>query len=164
MSFSSEWYSLETEQQSLIRSFQGSLPIPIGAIARSLGINVKLSTLSAGISGEIREVENICTIKINRHDVKARQRFTLAHEIAHFLLHRDRLRNGIVDDVLYRSSLSNALEAEANRLAADIIMPWHLMKEAEQKYNALSSEVKFETIAEESELSTTAIKIRFGKL
>ncbi|KKK54288.1 hypothetical protein LCGC14_3086240, partial [marine sediment metagenome] len=97
-------------------------------------------------------------------DEEAELAGVLAHEIAHFLLHRDRLRNGIVDDVLYRSSLSNALEAEANRLAADIIMPWHLMKEAEQKYNALSSEVKFETIAEESELSTTAIKIRFGKL
>jgi Zn-dependent peptidase ImmA (M78 family) len=30
-----------------------------------------------------------------------RQRFTLAHEIAHYVLHRDLVENGIVDDTMY---------------------------------------------------------------
>ncbi|MCV5491602.1 ImmA/IrrE family metallo-endopeptidase, partial [Escherichia coli] len=62
---------------------------------------------------------------MNQHDMQARRRYTLAHEIAHFLLHRHLLRDGITDDVLYRSSQSSQIEAEANRLAADIIMPMH---------------------------------------
>src|SRR3546814_3829002 len=29
------------------------------------------------------------------------------------------------DDAMYRSNLSSAVEVQANRMAADILMPWH---------------------------------------
>ena len=32
-----------------------------------------------------------------------------------------------MDDALYRSQLSSVLEAQANGLAADLLMPWHLL-------------------------------------
>ena len=38
--------------------------------------------------------------------------------------------DGIRDDGLYRSGLSDAVEVEANRLAADILMPRHLVRRA----------------------------------
>lgn len=164
MSTSSEWKSLSQDKISIIEAHQNEFPVKVGAIASALGITVKKATLDAGISGEIKEVDGACTIRINRHDVKERQRFTLAHEIAHFLLHRDKIGDGITDDILYRSSLSDVLEAQANRLAADIVMPWHLIKASLEKSSDLGSEQKIERLAEEAEISTTAIKIRLGKI
>ncbi|KPX96568.1 hypothetical protein ALO61_200138 [Pseudomonas savastanoi pv. nerii] len=121
------------------------------------------STMPGSISGEIRETEGRVTIKVNRHDVKERQRFTIAHEIAHFLLHRDRLANGITDDVLYRSGLTDDLERQANRLAADIIMPYNLIQIALSSLNSLKTEDKLKTISELAQVSLAAVRIRLGK-
>lgn len=161
---SKEWNQLTDEQKNVILGHQQEFPIKVGEIAKNFGIIIKSATLAAGISGQIKETGGICTIRINRHDAKARQRFTLAHEIAHFLLHSDKLSDGITDDVLYRSSLSNELEQEANRLAADIIMPTKLIKESWANYSGLKVEEKIEKLAKEADVSTTAIKIRLGKV
>ncbi|WGO83621.1 ImmA/IrrE family metallo-endopeptidase [Arsenophonus apicola] len=161
---SSEWVSLTKEQASLIRKHQLQFPILVGVIAKELGITVKKSTLAAGISGEIKEENGIVIIKINRHDVKERQRFTLAHEIAHFLLHRDRIGDGITDDILYRSKLSDFMEIQANRLAADILMPSYLIQQKLKEFTGLRDEEKYEKLADIAEVSTTAIKIRLGKI
>ncbi len=135
----------------------------VGAIAKDFGITVMKSTMPGSISGEIRETEGRVTIKVNRHDVKERQRFTIAHEIAHFLLHRDRLANGITDDVLYRSGLTDDLERQANRLAADIIMPYNLIQIALSSLNSLKTEDKLKTISELAQVSLAAVRIRLGK-
>lgn len=109
--------------REIILEAQRELPVRVGDIARKLGLPVKASTLPAGISGEIRPAGGSFEIKVNRHESRGRQRFTVAHELAHFLLHREHIGAGVSDDALYRSSLSDAREAEANRLAAQILMP-----------------------------------------
>jgi Zn-dependent peptidase ImmA (M78 family) len=164
MAHSREWQSLSDDRKNLILSFQSDLPVKVGAIAKAFGLEVKKSTLDAGISGEIKKANNEVIIRINRHDVKERQRFTLAHEIAHYLLHEDKIGDGIVDDILYRSGLSDELEAQANRLAADIVMPWSLIQRNLEKYSDLKVEERIEKLAADAELSTTAIKIRLGKI
>lgn len=165
MNRSFEWMRLDDWQRQLIENHQAEFPIKIGAIATELGIVVKRSTLQAGISGEIRKSNGVTEIKINRHDVIERQRFTLAHEIAHFLLHSDRIDgDGIVDDVLYRSRLSDELEAQANRLAADIIMPMSLIQlKLQEKGGGKLTEQQIEEIAQDAQVSKTALKIRLGK-
>lgn len=164
MTNSNEWSSLPDELISLIKKMQEHFPIPVGAIAKELGVKVMKATLPAGISGEIKEENGTFVIRVNRHDVKERQRFTVAHEIAHFLLHKDRIGDGITDDILYRSKLSDHMEIQANRLAADILMPWHLVQVKLSEYKNFRDEEKYEKIANEAEVSTTAIKIRLGKL
>lgn len=165
--YSSEWFSLTEEQVAIIKKYQLQFPIAVGAIAREFGIVVKRSTLAAGISGEIKEGGGEVIIRVNRHDVKERQRFTLAHELAHFLLHRERIGDGITDDILYRSNLSDFMEIQANRLAADILMPAHLIQQKLDEFTEsteLRNEEKFERLADIAEVSTTAMKIRLGKL
>ncbi|ARD10396.1 ImmA/IrrE family metallo-endopeptidase [Pseudomonas savastanoi pv. retacarpa] len=163
MKYSFEWNSLNDHQRQIILQHQASLPVAVGAIAKDFGITVMKSTMPGSISGEIRETEGRVTIKVNRHDVKERQRFTIAHEIAHFLLHRDRLANGITDDVLYRSGLTDDLERQANRLAADIIMPYNLIQIALSSLNSLKTEDKLKTISELAQVSLAAVRIRLGK-
>lgn len=162
MKVCNEWHRLTPEQQQIISSFHKEFPIPLGAIAKSFGLTVKRSTLKPGISGSIKESDGEILIKINRHDTVERQRFTLAHEISHFLLHRHLIASGIEDTMLFRSALSNALEAEANRLAADIAMPFSLIDKVDLPLN-LRFEEKVEHIANLSKLSIPAIEIRLGK-
>lgn len=163
MQLSNEWNALDETTCNLILDFQKEYPIKVGALARQLGIEVFASTLPANISGEIKEVDGTIQVKINRHDTKQRQRFTLAHEISHFLLHRHLLSRGIIDDVLYRSAQSTIVEAEANRLAADILMPPHLINRLMQYCIDLPvKEKKLEYVAQSLDVSVVALKIRMG--
>lgn len=160
---SREWSLLEDSERQAISSFQNEFPVKVGSLAKSLGLIVKSSTLSAGISGEIRCEDGVYIIRVNRHDVKARQRFTLAHEIAHFLLHKDLIGDGIVDDILYRSSLSDTMEAQANRLAADILMPLVYVNKKMEELSNYREEERIEKLALSLEVSITALKYRIGK-
>lgn len=77
--------------------------------------------------------------------------------MAHFILHRDKIGSGITDDGLYRSRLSNTIEVEANKLAADILMPWHLLNQR------ISPEVRsVEEMAEIFNVSKSSMSIRLG--
>lgn len=162
--FSKEWERIGIDSQKIISSAQSALPVKVGVIATSLGLTLKKASLAAGISGEIKSDNGSFIIRVNRHDASTRQRFTVAHEIAHYLLHRDLIGDGIVDDILYRSSLSGSMEAEANRLAADIVMPWHLLNEFLRSNKTLSVEQRMEKLALAADVSITAIKIRLGKI
>ncbi|MCB8877663.1 ImmA/IrrE family metallo-endopeptidase [Acidisoma silvae] len=82
--------------------------------------------------------------------------------MAHFLLHSDQIGSGIEDDVLYRSSLSDRREAEANRLAADILMPHELVEEFLETAKALSIDDIPSYLADQFEVSEAAMKIRLG--
>lgn len=164
MNVSNEWKRVPPSQLAIIQKHQTEYPVKLGAIAKELGVIVKRATLTANISGEIKETNSVVTIKINRHDVKSRQRYTLAHEIAHFLLHKHLLGNGISDDVLYRSSESSVVENEADRLAADIIMPMYQVNTLHSKHSKdKENGVLYEAIAEELGVSTIALKYRLGK-
>lgn len=60
---------------------------------------------------------------MNASDSPRQKRLTVAHEISHFLRHRDRIRNKLVDDRMYRSRLGSTKEREAEELAFDLLMP-----------------------------------------
>lgn len=160
---SREWQSLGPTERELISSYHNDFPVKLGGIAKDLGLIVKVRSLEAGISGKILDNGNSFEIYVNKHEIKERQRFTLAHEIAHYLLHRDLIGDGIVDSILYRSNLSDSREAEANRLAADILMPKFKVHEIYSKSEDLNEVQKYEYIAKVLGVSTTALKIRMGK-
>jgi Zn-dependent peptidase ImmA (M78 family) len=44
-------------------------------------------------------------------------------EVAHFLRHRERINNRLVDDRMYRSRLGSTREREADDLVFDLLMP-----------------------------------------
>jgi hypothetical protein len=82
--------------------------------------------LPAHVSGRLARIVDASgrtsfSIDVNGRHSDARRRFTLAQEIAHFLLHRDLMRDGIVDNAMYRSGLPDPIETEANRLAAELL-------------------------------------------
>lgn len=160
-----EWDNLNQGERESIEAHLEEAPIKLHTIARALGLTVKSATLPVGISGEIRpnpKDPGTYIIRVNRHDSSKRQRFTVAHEIGHFLYHRDMIGAGIRDDVLYRSGLSNKMEAEANRLAADILMPRDLVDNKLEEAKAQGIEDIVCYLADEFDVSEAAMKIRLG--
>lgn len=162
---SREWYSLDQGTLTVIQALQDGAPVRLSAIANALGVRVVATTLPSGISGEIRpDPDNAgqFVIKVNRNDSARRQRFTVAHEIGHYLLHRDQIGDGITDDVLYRSELSDRREAQANRMAADLLMPQRLVDEWLDRARALKVDNVVSFLADKFNVSEAAMKIRLG--
>jgi IrrE N-terminal-like domain len=148
----------------VIAKYQKKAPVDVIAIANELGLNVwEMESLPSTISGKIfRDPLNGgasgFSIAVNASDNPLRKRFTVAHEIAHFVLHRTHLENGdLIDDAMYRSGLSTAEETQANRLAAQILMPFPLIQEL---INAGVKDVV--ALAQAFQVSQPAMKIRLG--
>ncbi len=161
---SPEWNRLDPAVRAQIEAFQDAPPVRLPDLARALGVPVKAATLGPGISGEIRpDDDDGFVIRINRHDPPKRQRFTVAHELAHFLLHRDEIGNGIEDDVLYRSNLSDRREQQANRLAADILMPGQLVAEAREAAEEKGVGDVVLYLADLFAVSEAAMRIKIGQ-
>jgi hypothetical protein len=153
--------SFDKSPLEIIAKYQKEPPIMLGPIARELGIKVKRLPLGKLIAGQIirdpkRGGLSGFLININSDDSINRQKFTLAHEIAHFILHRDLIEDGIIDDTMYRSDLGNRYETQANQLAADILMPIRLVKKAIQ----ITSDPKM--LAKMFDVSEQAMKIRLS--
>ncbi len=160
-----EWSRLDEPTRDLIRGLQVERPVNLARLAKSLGLRVKLGTLPTGKSGSIQLSEGELLIRLNRDESRQRQRFTLAHEIAHALLHRhviEDLPAGIVDNAVYRSGASEQIEFEANRLAAEILMPWSAVQERVQELGGDISDEDIETLATEFGVSVPAMEIRLS--
>jgi hypothetical protein len=154
---------VDESPMAVVAKHQTSAPIMLGPIAKELGIPVRLVPLGKSIAGQImRDSLNGgragFSIWINSDESKHRQKFTLAHELAHYILHRDLIDNGVVDDTMYRSELNSRYETQANQLAADIIMPIRLIK----KYRKQHPDSDFRELARLFDVSEQAMKIRLS--
>lgn len=146
----------------IIERFQQEAPVNVVGIAERLGVNVWEDDLPNPISGKLfidklNGGSSGFSIVINKSESNPRKRFTVAHEIAHFILHRNDLKDGIVEDALFRGALSSKKETEANQLAAEILMPFHLIQKLMSRGIRTLSE-----LAEALEVSKTAMAIRLG--
>lgn len=152
---------IRNEDLEILNGFSSRIPVQVGALADALGLKVVVATLPMNISGLIQpEAGSGFVIKVNRFESKERQRFTIAHEIAHYLIHRDKIDAGVVDSVLYRSKLSSRTEAEANRLAADIVMPRRAIADAVQGKGEIQSDRVVQDLANAFGVSKQAMAIR----
>src|SRR6266699_2578195 len=98
-------------------------PIPVRELATALDIDVRFSVGNDDVSGALIRSDDSVVIAVNSAQHENRQRFTIAHEIGHFLLHKG--TQGHFDDdfrVNYRKADSTGLatdeEREANLFAA----------------------------------------------
>jgi hypothetical protein len=145
-----------------IAPFQRSAPVDVLGVANAFGLNVWEEELEKGVSGKLfRDDVNggsaHYSIIVNAPESLTRKRFTVAHEIAHFILHRNQIGDGLSDDTFYRSGLSSSQEVEANKLAADIIMPYPLIDTLQR-----SGVSGVPELAETLQVSLTAMMIRLG--
>ena len=122
----------QTRIQQVIRRFTDVAPVDVRALAAGLGVNLWQGRLGSNAGEIFRDIRkggfSGYSIRVNVADPTVRKRFTVAHELAHFLIHRNRFSNRLVEDRMYRSGLGSGVEAEANRLAADLLMPRRIIR------------------------------------
>ncbi|MGP8250654.1 MAG: ImmA/IrrE family metallo-endopeptidase [Terracidiphilus sp.] len=127
--------SPEEEAQKLLLFLLPGLakpPVPVDKIAELLEIKLVISPLQPGVSGALIREGGQSFIVVNSGHHRNRQRFTIAHEIAHHRLehamddHVDREFTVIMRDE-NSSSAENALEIAANQFAAALLMPRSLV-------------------------------------
>ncbi|MDI2113080.1 ImmA/IrrE family metallo-endopeptidase [Commensalibacter nepenthis] len=156
--------TLPDQTKKLITRYLDMRPVPLGKIAKEFGVKVFTSPLEQGISGQIAKENGDFVIRINKYESRQRQRFTLAHELAHYFLHKDIIENEgpIKDNILYRSGKSDTVEAQANRLAAEIIMPDEKIKSDLNQLRKNMDEETFDMIASKWEVSNQALRIKLS--
>ncbi|MBP3957848.1 ImmA/IrrE family metallo-endopeptidase [Gemmata sp. G18] len=106
---------------------------------------------------------------VSADDILARRRFTAAHELGHFLLHRDRM-TGFIADVTISETDEGAgdLEPEANRFAAELLMPEEVIRaratELQREHQACPRLVLAYRLASELLVSREAMRYRLKTL
>jgi hypothetical protein len=147
----------------IIAKYQTVAPVDVVSITEDIGIRVwEMNRLPEGVSGQIwQDPVNGGTsgfsIGVKATDAPVRKRFTVAHELAHYILHRNRLDGGLFEDVMYRGGLSSREETQANQMAADILMPFRLLSKLLDE-----GESTVDGLAKRLQVSPTALKIRLG--
>lgn len=92
-------------------------------IANRLGFDVSQAKFDGDISGMVKNSKDSKQIFVNNQDIPTRQRFTIAHEIGHIILHHDSLDKdfNVID---YRNNGTfSRKESEADSFAASLLMP-----------------------------------------
>lgn len=108
-------------------------PIPVHRIAEENGVDI----VFADFGKHTKTVAGFCDFNqaklfVNREDRQDRQSFTIAHELGHWILHRDLFRaKPDLYPILPRFADPNKddpLEKEANKFAANLLVPGHLLE------------------------------------
>jgi Zn-dependent peptidase ImmA (M78 family) len=99
-------------------------PVPVEDAAKLLNIQiVEYDKFANNFSGTLVKGQNITVLGINPTHSQVRRRFTIAHEIGHYLLGHD-IRD-VLEENLERPP---NLEREANMFAGELLMPKEFLK------------------------------------
>jgi Zn-dependent peptidase ImmA (M78 family) len=103
-------------------------PVLVDKIAKSLGAELRYSPLDDELSGMIFIKDGTPIIGVNSLHHPNRQRFTIAHEIGHLVLHRAKLSSAVHVDKVFQRGVVATLgtdqdEIDANRFAAALLIP-----------------------------------------
>lgn len=148
------------------QSTGGLIPVPVVDVAKKLNLavyEIKMPSIDGVIpSGVLNKLKDgNWAIILNEKEAHTRKRFSIAHEIGHFLFHKgkpfvDAFNAG---ETFYRDGIGDdKLEKEANFFAASLLMPSEKVKEIW----ALSSD-PFE-MARKFDVSEVSMTVRLKNL
>ena len=145
-------------------------PILVDQIARKLGASIFYRDFDEDVSGLLIRQGESAVIGVAKQQSKERQRFTIAHELGHLLLHEaEEIHIDKQFRVYLRSKVSSTAadvrEIEANTFAASLLMPKDFLSRDVSKL-----ELDFEDpdnvlmLAEKYGVSTQAMTFRLMNL
>jgi Zn-dependent peptidase ImmA (M78 family) len=156
---------------------QPSTAVDVYGIARSYGIKIIEEPGADTLSGFLLRDSDAddAVIGVNKNHPLTRKRFTVAHELGHYLLHRyegfhfDGVENGL--QLRFRDEKSqegtDVDEREANLFAAELLMPADFIRSDVQKLGTvdlLGDTKKLEEMAKRYKVSSQALTIRLTNL
>ncbi|OFZ79440.1 MAG: hypothetical protein A2583_03070 [Bdellovibrionales bacterium RIFOXYD1_FULL_53_11] len=166
------WTLLKSKAKELLE--KGNIrkaPVPIEKLASELNAIIRYQPFDGEVSGLVHCHERQIIIGVNSNHAETRQRFTIAHEVGHLLLHQT--KNLHVDNLL-RSAVnfrdeSSSLgvddkEIEANQFAADLLMPEDFLLQDVRNVSSTEPEAAVEELADKYRVSIQSMAIRLSKL
>ena len=152
-----------SEAEEVLKKYATTCPVSLLPIVKDYNIDLQF-IYRPHYSGRIFQIENgRYRIECNALHPRTRQRFTVAHELGHFFMDKDLIHEKSVleDNALYRSKLPTKREVRANRFAADLLMPMHVI---EKIIDDATQNIKPKDIANLFNVSEQAIRIQLGIL
>ncbi len=152
-----------------------SIPVNIKDCVSYLKIELTEVELEKDLSGFLAfKAGNKAVIGFNKGHGRERTRFTIAHELAHFVLHRELSSTIFIDkdriptqNILFRDSNSSTgeyvKEREANAFAAALLMPKQLVEESVRELDKKMEDL-IKHLADKFQVSTHAMSIRLANL
>lgn len=147
-----------------------SPPIPVERVVQNLGATLRYEPFEGDISGVVfRDGDNI-VVGVNSLHHPNRQRFTIAHEIGHILLHKGKevhvdrpIRVNLRDGRSARAT--DPEEIQANKFASALLLPRHLLiRDLQRQPIELDDELQLKTLAIKYKVSLQALTIRLQNL
>lgn len=147
-------------------------PVNIVGLCERFGISVYQEYLPDDVSGFIvaqeeplEKYDSKQVIVVNLSDCASRRRFTIAHELAHYILHKK------PDDALYAhrdAGQNGGMEQEANIFASNLLMPEDLVRSALKQQGEAGRKLfdfeKIEFISGQFAVSRPAAQVRLEQL
>jgi Zn-dependent peptidase ImmA (M78 family) len=150
-----------------------TVPVPIEQIAQAEGAQIVRQHFDGDQSGFVYQDGQLRIIGINSATSHRRQRFSIAHELGHMLMHQsDAILVDRVVQIHKRDRLSSLavdpVEIEANAFAAAALMPAeHVLQHVQDMLNLLGSvprERLVTDLAQTFDVSTEAMGYRLSNL
>lgn len=151
-------------------------PVEIVRICNENGLKVFEEYLGSEVSGlivlddkEWPKYETNQFIVVNLTELAERRRFTIAHELAHFILHRNGSKLYAHRDMAKGIASRSRIEQEANYFAANVLMPEKLVRDKVEDiendvWGNLTDYTLIREIAESFVVSASAAEIRLKQL
>jgi Zn-dependent peptidase ImmA (M78 family) len=167
-------HNLEERAEKTLRDTEGyRVPVPIHLVAQRLNLTLEAAALGDKVSGMLVVEGDQGAIGYNSAHARVRQRFTISHEIAHYLLHARRSGKAqlfIDKQVTYRRDDQspagvNREEIEANQLGAALLMPRGLVRQEIRAQDLdLDDSEAIDLLAKRFQVSTAAMSNRLQNL
>lgn len=157
----------EREARTILKTGNYAPPVDVQAIVSGLGLTLQEQPLEDTVSGMLLIRGDYAMIGVNQSHHRNRKRFTIAHELGHYILHRE--QSDVFVDAFLRSENSaqgvDPQEIEANTFAAELLMPKRLVvrEVASSSFNVLDEDA-ITWLASKFGVSTSAMTIRLTKL
>lgn len=146
-------------------------PVPVEELARRAGLVLKFEPLAGdAMSGMLHRKAQGALVGVNSLDSPTRQRFTIAHELGHFLLHDKELHIDESYPLRFRNDKSSkgvdGAEIEANQFASHLLMPAAFLENDVRELGPIDVDdtETIATLAKLYEVSPQAMTLRLAKL
>lgn len=152
-------YLEELTSNILLNNDMYKIPADIIKIAKVNDIDVYEGDLDKKVSGAIKydKKTDKFAILLNKNDIRTRQRFTLAHELGHFFLHKEILKDDEIHiDTMFR--MPDEKEKEVDYFAGALLMNKTLLEKMYQNNKTIAE------LAELFDVSVSAMTVRLDIL
>lgn len=135
--------AIDDANQVLRENFLTEPPVDVYELAKTYGLDIVETPFPEeqnNISGFVTMSDGIGKLYVNANESPNRRRFTVAHELGHWRLHKQELRDNPQRSILFRIAIGelnkDPIESAANVFAANLLVPLEMLRKYKDSQTA----------------------------